>query len=56
MHHAIQDSVGQRGGVQERMPLLDVELAGNDGGGLVVAIVEDFEQAADRLCEDYEVI
>ena len=42
----IEDGVGECGIVDVGMPLFDVELAGDDRGGAVVAIIEDFKQVA----------
>jgi transcriptional regulator CtsR len=52
VHEAIEDGVGQRRITQAVMPLLDRQLAGEDRGFLVVAVVEDFEQIALGLIGD----
>jgi hypothetical protein len=43
---AIQDGVGERRVADGVTPLVDRELAGDDGRSLLVAIFEDFEQVA----------
>lgn len=35
------------------MPLVDGKLAGDQGGALVVAVVEDLQQVADRLVGEW---
>ena len=59
VNDAVQDGVGQSWIIEVGMPLLDLELAGDDGGGLVVAIIEDFQQipfALIRERPDREVV
>ena len=48
MDQPIEDGIGECGIVDIGMPLLDLELAGDDGGRPVVAIIEYFLQVA--LC------
>ena len=59
MNQAVQDRIGKCGIFDVRMSLLDVELAGDDRGGSVVAIIEDFQEIALSLVgqrRDREVI
>ena len=49
MYEAVEDGVGERGVAQVGMPLVDGKLAGDEGGGALVAVVEDVEQVAHGL-------
>ena len=42
----VANGVGQRGIAERAVPVLDLELAGDDGASLVVPVVEDIEQIA----------
>jgi hypothetical protein len=44
VNQAIEDRIGERGIVAISVPLLDVELTGDDRGGSVLAIIEDFRE------------
>lgn len=44
MHQAVEDGVGQGRGVDPAMPVLDGQLAGQDGGVLAGAVVDHFQQ------------
>ncbi len=46
MNQPVQDRIGERGIVDIGMPLLDVELTGDDRGRPVIAIIEDFQEVA----------
>jgi hypothetical protein len=49
VHQPVEDGVGQGGIADEVVPLLDRQLAGDDGGALAVAVLEDLEQVAPLL-------
>ena len=49
VHESIQDGVGERGLIQIRVPVFNGQLAGDESGFLVVAVVEDFEEIAFAL-------
>ena len=44
MDQAIEDSVGVGGIPDYRVPLIDGELTGDDGGAVAVAIFEDLQE------------
>lgn len=46
MDEAIKDGVGEGGVPDSLVPVLDRQLAGDDGGAAAVAVFEDFEQVA----------
>ena len=46
MNEAIQDGVAQSGVADNVVPMFDGDLAGDDGGGATVAIIEDLQQVA----------
>jgi len=46
MDDAIEDRVGERGVAEILMPVLDRQLAGDDGRLAAAAVVEHFEQVA----------
>lgn len=46
MDDAIQDGIGQGGIAEVAMPLLDRELAGDDGAATLEAVIDDFQQIA----------
>ncbi len=52
MHQAIQNGIGHGGVGDDRMPLADGELAGDEGGPLALPIIEDFQQIAVLLAGD----
>src|SRR5207245_10011572 len=41
---AVQDGVGVGGVADQRVPLIDRELAGDDGGAAAVAVLEDLQE------------
>jgi hypothetical protein len=41
---AVEDGVGVGGIADRRVPLIDGELAGDDGGGVALAILEDLQE------------
>lgn len=43
---AVEDGVGEGGLIDVGVPFRDGQLTGDDGGGLAIAIVEDFEEIA----------
>lgn len=49
LHDAVQDRIGQGRIIQIGMPLLDFELAGDDGGGFLVSVIEDFQEISFAL-------
>ena len=44
VQQAVQDGIGDGGLADDRMPVFDRALAGDDGGSFVVAVLDDFEQ------------
>ncbi len=44
MDQAVEDGVGVGGIADQRVPLIDRELAGDDGGAASVAVLEDLEE------------
>ena len=46
MHQPVQDGVGHSGVGNDFVPLVDGKLAGDEGGALALAVVEDFQQIA----------
>ena len=42
MDESIKDRIGERGVGEVEMPLIDGELAGDDRGFFIIAVVEDF--------------
>jgi len=46
MHQPIEDGVGEGGIADRGVPLLDGDLAGDDGGAALISIVDDLEQIA----------
>ena len=46
---AVEDSVGQGRLADEIVPAVDWELAGDQGGGATVAVVDDLQQIAARV-------
>src|SRR6202171_4943175 len=44
MNQAVEDGVGVGGIADQRVPLIDGELAGDDGGAVAVAILEDLQE------------
>lgn len=44
MDETIENGVGDRGVVEPAVPVIDGELAGDDGGAATDAIVDDFQQ------------
>ena len=46
MHQAVEDGIGHGGVGDDFVPLLDGELAGDQGGAVAAAIVEDFQKVA----------
>ena len=46
MNDAVQDGVGQGGNADQIVPAVHGNLAGDDDGALVVAVLDDFEQIA----------
>ena len=51
LHQAIEHCVGDGGITDPGMPVLDGQLAGNDGGFCRGAIVDDFQQVSARCLE-----
>jgi hypothetical protein len=49
MHDAVADGVGDGWIAEGGVPLVGGELAGDDRGGAVVAVLEDLEQIASAL-------
>jgi len=49
LHHPIQDRIGNRGISYPRMPVLSGQLAGNDGGLVASAVINDLQQISARL-------
>jgi len=43
---AVENGVGERWAADDLMPLLDRNLAGDEGRGALVAILDDFEEIA----------
>jgi len=51
----LRDGVGERRAADDLMPLFDRNLAGDDGGGALMAVFDDFEEVAlFRLGENRE--
>ena len=46
MHEPVEDGVGVGGFADRFVPVLDGQLAGDEGGSALVAVFEDFEQVA----------
>ena len=46
MNKAIQDGVAEGGVADNVVPMFDGDLAGDDGGGATVAIIEDLQKVA----------
>ncbi len=46
VNEAVEDRVGERGLCYDFAPLLDGNLTGDEGGGALVTILEDFEEIA----------
>ena len=46
MNEAVQDGVAQGGVADDVVPMFDGDLAGDDGRGPTVAIIEDLQQVA----------
>ena len=44
MDQAVEDGVGVGGVADQRVPLIDGKLAGDDGGAVAVAILEDLQE------------
>src|SRR5437899_337189 len=44
MDQAVEDGVGVGGVADQRVPLIDRELAGDDGGAAAVAVLEDLQE------------
>ena len=44
VQQAVQDGIGDGGSADDGMPVFDRALAGNHGGSLVLAVLDDFEQ------------
>src|SRR5258708_30003404 len=44
MDQAVEDGVGVGGVADQRVPLIDGELAGDDGGAMAVAVLEDLQE------------
>src|SRR5260370_14408143 len=44
MDQAVEDSVGVGGVADQCMPLIDGDLAGDDGGAVAVAVLEDLQE------------
>ena len=44
MDQAVEDGVGVGGVADQRVPLIDGELAGDDGGAAAVAVLEDLQE------------
>ena len=44
MDQAVEDGVGVGGIADQRMPLIDRELAGDDGGAAAVAVLKDLQE------------
>ena len=45
----VEDGIGQCGVVQVAMPVVDGQLAGDDGAFLVEAVVDDLKQVTAKL-------
>jgi len=52
LHQPVQDGVGDRGVTDPCMPMLDGQLAGDDGGLVGRPVVDDFQQVSARLRVD----
>ena len=46
VHEPIEDGIGQRRLADGAVPLLERDLAGDEGGATLIALVDDFEQVA----------
>ena len=46
VHQAVQNGIGHRRISNDFVPLLNGKLAGDEGGALALAIIEDFQQIA----------
>ena len=46
MNEAVQDGVAQSGVADDIVPMFDWDLAGDDGRGATVAIIEDLQKVA----------
>jgi hypothetical protein len=46
VHQTIQDGIGQRGVADGGVPVIDGQLAGNDGRARSMSVVEHFQQVA----------
>ncbi len=44
VHQPVEDGIGQRWIADERMPMLDGELAGDERGALAIAVIEQFQE------------
>jgi hypothetical protein len=44
MDQAVEDGVGVGGMADQRVPLIDGKLAGDDGGAAAIAILQDLQQ------------
>ncbi len=44
MHQPVQDGIGERGVADGLVPMIDGQLAGDEGGSDAVTVVEDFQQ------------
>ena len=49
MHQSVKDGVAQGGVPDDLVPLLDGELAGDQGGAQAVAVLQDFEDVTALL-------
>ncbi len=59
MHESIEDGIGNGAIAEVGVPLIDGQLAGDESGTAVVAVIEDFEQVAyGFICQwgDAEVV
>src|SRR6202011_443327 len=55
MDQAVEDGVGVGGVTDQRVPLIDGKLAGDDGGMAAVAVLEDLQEVvASRGIERFE--
>jgi hypothetical protein len=50
MDQPVEHGIGDGGIADVRMPVVDRQLAGDDGGGAAMAVVDDLQQVASLLC------
>ena len=51
MDETVGDGAGGGGVVEQRSPVFESQVGGDDGGGALVALVEDLVEQVERLAE-----